>query len=54
MTPNAADLKRARWTPRERVHVLYLLMANASKLPNVESLLEQMRKLLRDQECQAR
>ena len=45
-------MQQGTWTPRERVHVLYLIAANARRLPNASRHAAEIRRLLRAEECQ--
>ena len=52
MNRRSTPLQQGTWTPRERVHVLYLIAANARKLPNASRHAAAIRRLLRAEECQ--
>ncbi len=41
------------WTPRERVHLMYLLAPRATREPKVATALTEIRELLVGAECKA-
>lgn len=53
MHRRTTGLPQGTWTPRERVHILYVIAANAQRLPNASRHAAEIRRLLRAEECQA-
>jgi len=46
------DTDERRWTPRERVHLLFLVGAGASRGPSAKGLFAALRRQLVANECQ--